>query len=206
MSADADRIIGLYRRHANVWADRRAARFPERRWLERFVRLLPEGAAVLDLGCGSGMPIGHYLVDSGCVLTGVDASPELIGIAQASLPDADLITADMRDLDLGRRFDGILAWNSSFHLTPEDQRAMFPVFARHAAEGAVLTFTSGPRAGVAMGRFEEEALYHASLASDDYRELLETHGFEVLDHVAEDPENGGLTIWLARYRQAPEAP
>ena len=60
----------------------------------------------------------------------------------------------MRGLSLWRRFDGILAWDSFFHLSADDQRKMFAVFRDHAAPGAALLFTSGPRAGVAMGTFE----------------------------------------------------
>jgi hypothetical protein len=44
-----------------------------------------------------------------------------------------LIVADMRSLALDTRFDGILARDSYFFLTPDDQRRMSDVFARHAA-------------------------------------------------------------------------
>ena len=40
----------------------------------------------------------------------------------------------MRTLSLNRCFSGILAWDSFFHLCPEDQRRMFPIFRKHAAE------------------------------------------------------------------------
>src|SRR3954469_1600763 len=83
-----------------------------------------------------------------------------------------IVSRRRRGLSLGQRFDGILAWDSFFHLRPGDQRAMFPVFRDHAAPGASLLFTSGPRAGVAMGEWQGEPLYHASLDPDEYRALL----------------------------------
>ena len=43
-----------------------------------------------------------------------------------------------------------------------------------------------------------EPLYHASLASDEYRGLLRDNGFDVLQHVVEDPTCGQRTVWLAR--------
>jgi hypothetical protein len=104
----------------------------------------------------------------------------------------------MRTLSLDERFGGLMAWDSFFHLTPDDQRAMFPVFAAHAAPGAALMFTSGPKFGEAIGSFHGDALYHASLDAEEYTALLATHGFRVLDHVAEDPACGGHTIWLAK--------
>ena len=75
---------------------------------------------------------------------------------------------------------------------------MFPVFARHAAPGALLLFTSGPHAGVAMGEIYGHALYHASLDSSEYENLLAAQGFRVLQHRAEDPDCGGHTVWLAQ--------
>ena len=61
-------------------------------------------------------------------------------------------------------------------------------------------FTSGPSDGEAIGTFQGEPLYHASLSPDEYRALLDRHGFEVVAYEAEDPECGGHTIWLARLR------
>lgn len=120
--------------------------------------------------------------------------------AQRSLPAGRWIVADMRVLDLGTTFGGILAWDSFFHLTPDDQRKMFAVFRRHAAPRAALMFTSGPVFGEAVGTFEGEPLYHASLAPEEYRALLDEHGFDVLAHVAEDPTCGKHTVWLAQGR------
>jgi hypothetical protein len=82
----------------------------------------------------------------------------------ARFPSAEFHVADMRTLALQRLFNGLIAWNSFFHLTVEDQRDMFPIFAAHAAKRAALLFTSGPEHGEAIGTFEGEPLYHASLA------------------------------------------
>jgi hypothetical protein len=104
----------------------------------------------------------------------------------------------MRTLSIDAMFHGLLAWNSFFHLTPADQRQMFPIFRRHAAEGAALMFTSGPAFGEAIGSLEGEPLYHASLNGEEYRQLLDDNGFAVLDHMIEDPDCGRLTVWIAR--------
>ena len=75
---------------------------------------------------------------------------------------------------------------------------MFAVFARHSHPGSVLMFTSGPADGIAMGQFEGEPLFHASLAPEEYRAKLTAIGFTVLEMKAEDPDCGGHTIWLAK--------
>jgi hypothetical protein len=107
----------------------------------------------------------------------------------------------MRNLALGRRFDGIMAWDSFFHLNFDDQRRMFAVFRAHAAPGAGLLFTSGPRHGEAIGELHGEPLYHASLAPDEYRSLLAANEFDLVEFVPEDPNCGGHTVWLARRKQ-----
>ena len=195
---DSENIISLYERHAKAYDEARGRSLFEKPWLDRFLGLLPADGSVLDLGCGVGEPLAGYVVSQGYDVTGVDSSASLIGICRERFPGQTWIVADMRDLSLGQQFNGILAWDSFFHLSPDDQRRMFPLFKRHAAPGAALMFTSGPAHGVAIGRFEGEPLYHASLNADEYRALLAAHGFAVVAHAVEDPACGGHTIWLAQ--------
>lgn len=194
-----ERIIGLYEDNAAAWDGSRGldARL-EQQWLERFAALLPAGAGVLDIGCGSGQPIARWLTGRGFRVTGVDSSPSLIALCRERLPDGVWHVADMRRLELGERFDGLIAWHSLFHLAPDDQRKMFLRFAAHSRPGAVLMFTSGWEEGVSIGEWQGEPLYHASLDPEEYRRLLEEIGFEVVANEARDPEAGEATVWMAR--------
>lgn len=196
----ATRIIDLYRRHAHAWTAARGAVLQERAWIDRFADMLQQDAVVLDIGCGSGQPIACYLVGKGHAVTGADSSPEMIAQFHANLPGEAAEVADMRSLRLNRRFGGLIAWDSFFHLTPDDQRMMFPIFRDHAAPDAPLLFTSGPTFGEAIGALEGEPLYHASLDPDEYRLLLDRNGFDVVAHIAQDPDCGERTVWLARRR------
>lgn len=198
MHPSAKQIAVLYERHARAWDNARSRVLVEKTWLDRFLGAVMPGASILDLGCGAGEPIARYLIASGHPVMGVDSSPSLIGLAAERFPAQTWRVGDMRGLALGMRFGGILAWDSFFHLAMADQRAMFPIFRAHAAPGAALLFTSGPSEGEAIGSFEGEALYHASLNTDAYRALLDANGFEVLAHQIEDPTCGGHTVWLAR--------
>ena len=199
---EADQIIGVYRRHASIWMAARQAqsahRLMEAGWLDTFCSLLPPGGAVLDIGCGSGVPMAQHLAGHGYKLTGVDSAPEMIALCRARFSAQTWHVADMRSLSLGRVFDGLLAWDSFFHLCHDDQRRMFPIFRDHAAPHAALMFTSGPAHGVAMGTLEGEALYHASLDGAEYSRLLGENGFTVVAQAVEDPNCGGHTVWLAR--------
>ena len=198
-SEEATRIIDLYQRKASEWIEGRArTRLFEKPWLDRFLALLPPAAPILDLGCGSAEPMAVYLIGLGHPVTGVDSSPAMIDVCRKRLPTQEWIVADMRKLALQRKFSGILAWDSFFHLCHDDQHNMFPVFRAHAAPRAALMFTSGPAHGEAIGRFAGEPLYHASLDAAEYRSLLDRNGFHVVSHVVEDPDCGGHTIWLAQ--------
>lgn len=199
MDPSAERIIDLYQRLAERYiVDRGESLGAERTWLTRYADRLAPGARVLDLGCGFAGPIASYLIARGFMLTGVDSADRLIAEARRRHPAHRWHCADMRTLALAQRFDGLLAWDSFFHLGHADQRRMFSVFGKHAAAGALLMFTSGPAHGEALGCYHGETLYHASLDPGEYRQRLLEAGFEVLDHRAEDPLAGGRTVWLAQ--------
>lgn len=192
-----DTILSTYDAVAAEWDRLRDRTLFERRHLDRMLTHAP-GRRVLDLGCGTGRPIAQYLIDRRCHVTGVDGAPAMIDLFRRNVPGAEAIVADMRRLELGESFDAILAWDSFFHLSPDDQRAMIPVFAAHAAERGILMFTAGPRAGEPVGDFAGHSLYHASLDPEDYRTALGELGFTVIDVTYEDPEAEGHTVFLAR--------
>ncbi len=200
MKPPAEGVVDLYSRLACEFdADRTKSLF-ERPWLDAFVEHVPKAGTVLDLGCGSGEPIAGYLIAQGRRLTGVDASPGLVELCRRRFPEDEWLVADMRKLDLGRRFHGVIAWHSLIHLAPREQPGMLAVFARCLRPGGVLMFTSGSERGEIIGDWRGEALYHGSLSLAEYRAGLEAVGFDLLRQVSGDPACGGATVWLARQR------
>jgi SAM-dependent methyltransferase len=201
MTHPASRIIEHYERHATAWdSDRQNGAWNDKVWHDRFIDRLTAGAKVLDLGCGSGQPVARHMAERGLRVTGVDSSPTMISLCRSRLPDHAWIVADMRELSLGPRFQGILAWDSFFHLDHDDQRRMFAVFAAHASGGAWLMFNAGPRHGEAIGNYRGAPLYHASLSPAEYETLIKRCGFEVIEHAVNDERAGGRTAWLCRSR------
>jgi SAM-dependent methyltransferase len=197
-----DDIIDLYEHHARDYDRDRGRTLVEKNWLDRFLARVRPAGTVLDVGCGMAEPMARYVIGAGFRVTGIDASPAMIALCRDRFPDHEWHVADMRALDLARRFDGVLAWDSFFHLSPDDQRATVPRFAAHAAPGAPLMFTSGPAHGEAIGSCWGEPLYHASLDPAEYEALLAANGFSVVALVPHDPECGGHTVWLATYGSA----
>ncbi len=204
MNPASARIIGLYEENAAAWDRlRNPGILFEKAWLDRFLALLPPGGSILDLGCGSGEPIAAYLIRSGYALTGVDSSPTMIAMCRQRFPQSQFHVADMRTLALDHRYDGILAWDSFFHLSPDDQTKMFPIFARHAAPNAALMFTCGPEHGEVCGEFAGEPLYHGSLDPGEYHALLGANGFRTVANIFGDPTCGDHAIWLAQAQPKP---
>jgi len=195
--SDPHGIQSLYERHASQYDSDRTRILFEATWLDRFCAAMKNGRSILDLGCGCGEPIAQHLIQREYQLTGVDSSPSLIHLCRTRFPAHQWIVDDMRRFRAPDTFDGILAWDSLFHLSPDDQRAMFPIFGALSHPGTALMFTCGPQHGVVYGTYAGEPLYHASLDPDEYRAQLEAQGFSILSFVQDDPTCTGHAICLA---------
>jgi hypothetical protein len=57
-------VIDVDQLHGEAWAELRRDELVECSWLDRFSSMIPDGGAVVDVGCGcgSGLPIGRELV------------------------------------------------------------------------------------------------------------------------------------------------
>ncbi|GAA4086934.1 class I SAM-dependent methyltransferase [Nonomuraea soli] len=92
---------------------------------------VPAGASLLELGSGVGR-VTHALLAKGLSVVAVDESAEML----AHVRGAETVQARVQELDLGRRFDGVVL--ASFLLnTPDDglRRAFLAACARHVAPG-----------------------------------------------------------------------
>lgn len=195
----SDTTIDFYKKHAHKWDEIRQKNFREKSWMERFLSETLSNGNILDIGCGSGNPLGGYIINQGYNLTGIDSSSPLIELCIKRHPSHNWIIGDMRTLSLNKSFDGILAWDSFFHLTQDDQRKMFPLYKAHSHKGTMLMFTSGTHDGEVIGKFLGDDLYHASLSPEEYRSQLDNNGFDIIEHIENDP-SCERTIWLAKSR------
>jgi cyclopropane fatty-acyl-phospholipid synthase-like methyltransferase len=196
---EKENVYKVYDKIASWFFENRFTGLMEKPYLDNVLASLQANAAVLDLGCGTGVPILKYLIDKKLNVTGVDASSKMLEIATANFPLTEFVLMDMRLLNLNKKFDAIIAWDSFFHLPASDQPAMFALFEKHLNPNGILLFTSGPEHGEAWGINGGENLFHASLDSSEYERLLKKHRFEVLQHKITDPECCGATVWIAKY-------
>jgi 2-polyprenyl-3-methyl-5-hydroxy-6-metoxy-1,4-benzoquinol methylase len=195
-------LAAIYARHARAFDQVRTRSIMELPYVERIAGLAPPPGKLLDVGCGAGEPIARYFVEKGYDVTGIDFVEEMLSLCRARFPGMTWLSMDMRQLDLPERFDVVIAWDSFFHLTPDEQRAVLPRFSRHTAPGGVLVFTSGTTEGEAVsGDLFGDQLFHGSLDTREYAGLLCENGYDVVLHRVQDPACGGHTVWVAQRRR-----
>jgi SAM-dependent methyltransferase len=155
-----------------------------RTWAQK----LPRGAAVLDLGCGSGQPISQVLIDAGCALHGVDASPGLLAAFRARFPHApaECNAAERSDF-FGRTFDGVIAWGLLFLLRPEDQTLVLRRVAPALNDGGQFLFTAPAQACTWADAMTGQT--SVALGADAYRQTLTAAGLTLIDTFTDEGAN-----------------
>lgn len=166
--------------------------------VRRWAGLLPPGAAVLDLGCGHGAPLGQALVDDGVRIAGIDASATLLAAFRARFPDAPAEHGTVEASScFGRRFEGVLAWGLLFLLPADAQAQVLRKAASALVPGGRLCFTAPRPACAWTDRLTGQP--SRSLGADTYRRLVEAAGL-VLDGEADDE---GQNHYYFAHRPAP---
>jgi cyclopropane fatty-acyl-phospholipid synthase-like methyltransferase len=121
------------------------------------------GGTVLELGCGTGrvtIPLARRGVD----IAGVDVVSEMVerGRQKSKGLPIEWIVADIRTLQLGRKFKLIFELGSVFHhmLTRQDQEAFLARAREHLAEdGQLITSLFFPHPGRLASTEAEETWY-----------------------------------------------
>jgi SAM-dependent methyltransferase len=84
------------------------------REVERLCRsLIPPGASVLEIGCGTGDLLQAVQPRRGC---GIDISPRMVEIARGKYPGLEFAVGDVEALDIQERFDYVILSDVVGHL------------------------------------------------------------------------------------------
>ncbi|MGL5206720.1 MAG: class I SAM-dependent methyltransferase, partial [Acidaminococcaceae bacterium] len=164
---------------------------------QKFLALLPKGAHILDLGCGSGRD-SLYFLQKGFKVTAVDGSAELAKFA-GELIGQDVIVADFKDLELPlASFDAIWASASLLHVHAEALPGILAKVIDFARPGAVfyLSFKYGDYEGERGGR------YYTDLNEARFAEFLQKSGrsLEIIEQwVARDVRPDKTELWLNTF-------
>jgi cyclopropane fatty-acyl-phospholipid synthase-like methyltransferase len=172
---------------------------PWERFLGELEARLPDGAHVLDLGCGNGSKIsglaGRFRV------RGVDISEEQVRLARSAAPDATIEQADFVSLDLPTAgLDAVTALYSIVHVPRDEHPALLRRIHGWLKPGglflASLTHLGGP------DRTEEWLgvdMFFSGFDADTNRRLVTEAGFELLlDEVVwmREPEAEVAFLWV----------
>ena len=89
--------------------------------IARIDSLVPSGAPVLDLGCGTGVPTAQVFTGSGRRVVGVAVSEGMLRLARQQVPQAEFVRADVRELpDEFGPFGAVTAFFSLLMLSRAD--------------------------------------------------------------------------------------
>jgi cyclopropane fatty-acyl-phospholipid synthase-like methyltransferase len=140
---------------------------------------LPHGCAILDLGCGHGVPISEALIAEGFEVYGVDASATMIEAFLRRFPEAHAQSASVEDSDFFRRtFDGVVASGLMFLLPVGIQALLIHKVAAVLNPTGRFLFTSPQESctwyDALTGRDS------ISLGSHVYGQILNAQGFRVV--------------------------
>ena len=113
-------------------------------WVARWSHLLPVGCNVLDVACGHGRHMRHF-VALGHLVTGVDRNPEAIAAVK---PWGETVCADIENGPWplqGRTFGGVVVTNYLW-------RDLLPTLVASVAPGGVLLYETFARGQARLGR------------------------------------------------------
>lgn len=173
-------------------------------WVSSLLETMPPKAAILDLGCGNGIPTSKLLTDAGCRVTGVDISPVQIERARQNVPNAEFICADMSTLHFEpERFAAIVCFYAIIHVPVEEQPGIFAALHRWLQPGGSLIMSVGGEqawTGTEQSwlNVADATMYwsHADIAT--YRSWLEAQGFHIAWERFIPEDDTGHYLLLAR--------
>ncbi|WP_422929154.1 class I SAM-dependent methyltransferase [Singulisphaera sp. PoT] len=157
-------------------------------YVRDWARLLPPGAAILDLGCGSGIPISRALIADGYSVSGVDASASMTAAFRDHFPHAPVACEPVeRSRFFDRTFDGVVSWDLMFLLSAETQPAVIRRVGAVLKPGGRFLFTSPEQVctwtDILTGRRS------MSLGSAAYEAALQEAGLTLIDTHRDVDEN-----------------
>ncbi|MBI3942356.1 MAG: class I SAM-dependent methyltransferase [Chloroflexi bacterium] len=151
--------------------------------LDLLLRRLADGAHVLDIGCGAGVPIAHTLAQRFQV-TGIDISEEQIRRARRNVPEATFLHGDVMSMTFPpASFDAAVAFYSIFHLPREEHPELLRRIHGWLKPGGYLlaTVTSVAEAAYTEDDFFGATMYWSNYGLEDYKAILTEIGFNLLD-------------------------
>ncbi len=156
--------------------------------VRRWATGLRAGATILDIGCGSGVPISEVLLQEGFALYGVDASATLIAKFRERFPNVPLECGPVENsLFFSRSFDAVVAWGLIFLLPVDTQRRLIGKVARALNPDGQFLFTASREADIWTDNMTGLPSY--SLGREAYEQELLAHGLRLVGNDVDEGDN-----------------
>jgi 2-polyprenyl-3-methyl-5-hydroxy-6-metoxy-1,4-benzoquinol methylase len=153
-----------------------------------WARTLPQNATVLDLGCGTGIPVSKILMDAGLTVYGIDASPTMVKAFQQNFPNSRVACeAAEESLFFNRTFDAVISWGLLFLLPMETQEILIQKAAKTLQPGGKLLFTATAKKAEWRDAMTQQP--SLSLGALLYKELLTASGLLLVEELEDEGEN-----------------
>jgi ubiquinone/menaquinone biosynthesis C-methylase UbiE len=167
-----------YNRIAEVYQDIRH-RFDNTNQLRELAGLLPKNARILDVGCGAGVPVARFLVESGFQVVGIDFSEKMLELARKNVAKATFIQKDMTELDfVDNSFDGLTAFYSIIHVPREKHSRLFQSFHRILKPEGIILACLGSDEWEATDQYYGTDMFWSQYSPEKSLQLLTDAGFE----------------------------
>jgi cyclopropane fatty-acyl-phospholipid synthase-like methyltransferase len=187
-----------------AWRDRIEGD-PRSEWCAELASRLPDGAHVLELGCGDGSTAETRELAQRFRLTGVDVSTEQIRRARTNVPGAELVHADFLELELpDESCDAVCSFYVFNHVPREHLGPLLARIAGWLRPGglALNAFGSTDLAGW-TGEWLGAETFFAGFEPPENSRLVEAAGLAILrDEVVEfvEPEGPVQFQWILARR------
>ncbi len=165
--------------------------------VRKWARSLRRGGTILDLGCGTGVPVSQVLISEGFAVYGIDASPTLAAEFHRRFPDAPLACEPVEcSRFFERKFDGVVAIGLLFLLPATTQRATIHKVGRALTSGGRFLFTCPTRRCTWTDSLTGRPSF--SLGADEYKAVLSDAGFTLIGEYEDEGENHYYDTSLSR--------
>lgn len=170
-----------YNQCAKNYADNRDL-FKNQKYLEGLVSKLPAKARILDIGCGSGVPIDKFLLEKGFKLTGIDISEEMVKLAKENLPKGNFFVKDMAQIDFPESsFSAVVSFYAIFHIPREEHLLLLKKLYTISNTGGYLLITMGSSDWEGTeDDFHGAKMFWSHYDKDKNVELVKQAGFKII--------------------------
>jgi len=148
--------------------------------LVEFAGFLPKNGKVLDVGCGTGVPVAKFLVEAGFEVVGIDFSEKMLKLARKNVPQATFVRKNMTKMDFGdNSFDGLTAFYSIIHVPREKHSLLFKSFNRILRPDGIMLVCMGPDDWESTEGYYGIRMFWSQYNPEKSLQLVNDAGFEV---------------------------